>query len=162
MAVCYFMFPETYANLVTDKLAGETDSGAKRLFSPIGIVETFFGLPPLQWFSGVGFGYTYANAGISVLLNCGLSGFVLFAFGFLFQFSAFHRTGEESPSNRLGGDVFSVPHFGCRTVSSNNLDVLGNWLIGNWLGSGSVRLRRTISLLFKEKNLETVCFNSFK
>ena len=83
-AVCYFMFPETYANLVTDKLAGETDSGAKRLFSPIGIVETFFGLPPLQWFSGVGFGYTYANAGISVLFNCGLSGFVLFAFGFLF------------------------------------------------------------------------------
>ena len=82
-AVCYFMYPDTYANLITDKLAGQTDSGARRQFSPLGVVESFFELPPLQWFSGVGFGYTYSNAGISLLFNCGLSGFVLFAFAFL-------------------------------------------------------------------------------
>jgi MFS family permease len=83
LAVCYFAFPDIYANLFTDKLAGATDSGAKRQFSPLGIVENFFELPPLQWFSGVGFGYTYANVGISLLFNCGLSGVALFAFGFL-------------------------------------------------------------------------------
>jgi hypothetical protein len=77
------MYPDTYANLVTDKLAGETDSGQKRQFSPLGVVENFFELPSLQWFSGVGFGYTYSNAGISLLFNCGLSGFALFAFAFL-------------------------------------------------------------------------------
>jgi len=82
-AVCYFMYPDTYANLITDKLAGETDSGAKRQFSPLGVVESFFELPPLQWFSGIGFGYTYSNAGISLLFNCGLSGFGLFTFAFL-------------------------------------------------------------------------------
>jgi hypothetical protein len=83
LAVCYFVFPDIYANLFSDKLAGATDSGAKRQFSPLGVVENFFGLPPLQWFSGVGFGYTYSNVGISLLFNCGLSGFALFAFGFL-------------------------------------------------------------------------------
>ncbi len=83
-AVCYFVFPDIYANLITDKLAGATESGQKRQFSPLGVVEAFFELPPLQWFSGVGFGYTYSNVGISLLFNCGLSGFALFAFGFLF------------------------------------------------------------------------------
>jgi hypothetical protein len=83
-AVCYFVFPDIYANLFTDKLAGTSDSGEKRQFSPLGVIENFFELPPLQWFSGVGFGYTYSNAGISVLFNCGLSGFSLFAFAFLF------------------------------------------------------------------------------
>jgi hypothetical protein len=82
-AVCYFMYPDTYANLITDKLAGQTDSGEKRQFSPFGVVENFFELPPLQWFSGVGFGYTYSNAAISLLFNCGLSGFGLFTFALL-------------------------------------------------------------------------------
>jgi hypothetical protein len=83
LAVCYFVFPDIYANLFTDKLAGVTDSGEKRQFSPLGVVENFFELPPLQWLSGVGFGYTYSNVGISLLFNCGLSGVALFAFGFL-------------------------------------------------------------------------------
>jgi hypothetical protein len=82
-AVCYYVFPDIYANLFTDKLAGRTDSGEKRQFSPLGVIETFFELPPLQWFSGVGFGYTYSNVGISLLFNSGLSGFGLFAFAFL-------------------------------------------------------------------------------
>ena len=93
-AVCYFMYPDTYANLVTDKLAGETDSGEKRQFSPLGVVENFFELPPLQWFSGVGFGYTYSNAGISLLFNCGLSGFGLFAVAFLLPVFRLPSTGR--------------------------------------------------------------------
>jgi hypothetical protein len=84
LAICYFRFPDVYANLFTDKLAGETQSGEARQFSVTGVIENFFGLPPLQWFSGVGFGYTYANVAISLLFNCGLSGLALFAFGFLF------------------------------------------------------------------------------
>jgi hypothetical protein len=83
LVVCYFIYPDVYANLFTDKLAGITESGEKRQFSPIGIVESFFGLPPLQWISGVGFGYTYANVGISLLFNSGLSGFALFSAAFL-------------------------------------------------------------------------------
>ena len=84
LSVCYFVFPDIYANLFSDKLSGATDSGQKRQFSPLGVVEAFFELPPPQWFSGIGFGYTYSNVGISLLFNCGLSGFALFAFGFLF------------------------------------------------------------------------------
>jgi hypothetical protein len=83
-AVCYFCFPETYNNLFTDKLAGRTDSGEKRQFSPLGVIENFFELPLLQWFSGVGFGYTYSTVAISLLFNCGLSGFGLFAVAFLY------------------------------------------------------------------------------
>jgi hypothetical protein len=83
-AVCYIAFPDIYANLFSDKLAGATESGEKRQFSLLGVIENFFELPVLQWFSGVGFGYTYSNVAISLLFNCGLSGLALFAFGFLF------------------------------------------------------------------------------
>jgi hypothetical protein len=83
VGVCFFRYPETYAYLVSDKLAGDTQSGAARQFSPLELVETFFELPPLQWFSGVGFGYTYSTVGISLLFNCGLSGIFVFVLAFL-------------------------------------------------------------------------------
>jgi hypothetical protein len=82
LVICWYNFPDSFSGIFTDKLTGRYGSGEARRLSMSTILQQFTDLHPLQWLSGIGFGYIYSNVGLSLLLNTGLIGCAVFAFAF--------------------------------------------------------------------------------
>jgi hypothetical protein len=68
------LFPDTFSLIFEDKLSGNNDSGKMRLegvSAAYALLDTF-SLP--NWLFGIGFGYTYLNVFLGLLVNTGLIG----------------------------------------------------------------------------------------
>jgi hypothetical protein len=79
----YFVYPETYNQMFTAKMAGENDSGQVRQDAGQAMRETMATFSLMNRFFGIGFGYYYGGVFYSVLVNTGLIGLLIYTYAFL-------------------------------------------------------------------------------
>jgi hypothetical protein len=82
-AALYFVFPETYEEMFTAKLAGENNSGEVRQEGYLALQDTAKTFTPMNRLFGIGFGYYYGGVFYAVLVNTGWIGMVVYFYAFL-------------------------------------------------------------------------------
>ncbi len=83
VAMLLFVFPDTFSQLFVEKISGEDRSGEMRSQAIATSWQFVTHENPVNLLFGIGFGYVHAPVGQSMILNCGLLGYSLFALGFL-------------------------------------------------------------------------------
>jgi hypothetical protein len=79
----YFVYPETYNQMFTAKMAGDNDSGQVRQDAGQAMRETMATFSLMNRFFGIGFGYYYGGVFYSVLVNTGFIGMLIYLYAFL-------------------------------------------------------------------------------
>ena len=83
VATLYFVYPETFDSMFTDKVNATNDSGAIHQETMQAMNETVETFTFMNRLFGIGFGYFYGSVFNSVLINTGWIGMAVFLYAFL-------------------------------------------------------------------------------
>jgi hypothetical protein len=100
-AALYYVYPETYNALFTDKLTGANNSGASRQESSNAMHETMQTFTLLNRLFGIGFGYYYGGVYFAILVNTGFIGMIVYLYVFL-KPVIFLRSNDENLALKVG------------------------------------------------------------
>ena len=82
-AVLYYVYPETFDQMFTQKLNAANDSGATRQDSGMAMQDTANTFTLMNRLFGIGFGYYYGGVFFAVLINTGWIGMLVYCYAFL-------------------------------------------------------------------------------
>jgi O-Antigen ligase len=82
-ATLYYVFPETYNQMFTEKMNGENNSGQTREDNWDATQETLKTFTLMNRLFGIGFGYYYGGVYYAILVNTGLIGMLVYFYAFL-------------------------------------------------------------------------------
>jgi hypothetical protein len=79
----YFVYPDTFDAIITNKINGEAGSGDMHQAANEAMIATIKTFTPMNHLFGIGFGYYYGSVLTTVLINTGWIGLLVYFYAFL-------------------------------------------------------------------------------
>jgi hypothetical protein len=79
----YFVYPDTFDAIFTNKINGEAGSGDMHQAANDAMIATLKTFDPMNAIFGIGFGYYYGSVLTTMLINTGLIGLAVYCYAFL-------------------------------------------------------------------------------
>jgi hypothetical protein len=83
IATLYFVYPETYNQMFTEKMSGDNNSGQVRQEAGAAVNDTAQTFTFMNRLFGIGFGYLYSGVYFAILVNTGWIGMLVYFYAFL-------------------------------------------------------------------------------
>jgi hypothetical protein len=83
IATLYFVYPETYNQMFTEKMSGDNNSGQVRQEASAAVNDTAQTFTFMNRLFGIGFGYLYSGVYFAILVNTGWIGMLVYFYAFL-------------------------------------------------------------------------------